>query len=109
MKRFLPLFIGFLILIGSEILRVYFIMPFPGSQQSNTIRFAYALDRNIWWFRMLGILVIAYPLYLTFRSGKWWKTALLSIVLLLWIGIFWLFNFKFLAEKMFYQPKNKMW
>ena len=31
------LIIGILLLFATEILRVYYIMPFPGSQQSNTI------------------------------------------------------------------------
>ena len=34
---------GFLLLFGVEILRVYFIMPFPGSQQNDTINLAYWL------------------------------------------------------------------
>ena len=107
MNRTLALVIGFLLLFASEILRVYFIMPFPGSQQSNTIRFAYAIDQNIWWIRLIGFALIAYPLFLGFKSGKRWRIVSLSVLLFLYISIFYLFNFKFLAEKMFYQPTNK--
>ena len=107
MNRTFTLIVGFLILFASEILRVYLIMPFPGSQQSNSIKFAYALDQNIWWIRLVGLALIAYPLYKAFKSGKRPRIVGLSIVLILYIGIFWLFNFKFLAEKMFYQPTNK--
>ncbi len=39
--------LGLIYLIAIEILRVYFIMPFPGSQKGNTIDVAYFIDRNI--------------------------------------------------------------
>ena len=46
MKKLL-LVIGFIVLFAAEMLRVYLIMPFPGSQQSNTIGLAYFIDQNI--------------------------------------------------------------
>src|SRR6478752_9607177 len=106
MKKLL-LIIGFLILFAAEILRVYFIMPFPGSQHANTIDIAYFIDRNIWFIRLIAIFLIAVPLYKVFTKSIWWPKILLGIILILYAGIFFLFNFKFLAEKMFYQPKNK--
>ncbi len=36
--------IGILLLIGVEIARVYFIMPFPGSQVDETIAVAYFIQ-----------------------------------------------------------------
>ena len=82
-------------------------MPFPGSQRSDTIDIAYWLDRNIFWIRLLLLAVIAYPVILIFRHARVWKKVLLSLGLLLYVAIFYLFNFRFLAEKMFYQPRNK--
>jgi putative effector of murein hydrolase len=64
------LIIGFLILFISEILKVYFIMPFPGSQQSDTIELAYFLHQYIWYLRILGIVVLAYPLWKNFKIGS---------------------------------------
>jgi hypothetical protein len=106
MKKLL-LIVGLLILFAVEILRVYFIMPFPGSQHANTIYLAYFIDRNIWYMRFIAILLITIPLYEVFTKSKSWLKILLGFILILYAGIFFLFNFKFLAEKMFYQPKNK--
>ncbi len=45
--KLLLLITAFLLLFAVEILRVYFIMPFPGSQHNNTIDIAYWISRNI--------------------------------------------------------------
>ncbi len=108
MKRALLLITGFLILFVTEILRVYFIMPFPGSQKADTIQVAYFLNNYIWWFRILGLILIISPLLYIFRNSRWWRKILLAIFVLLYAGIFYLVNFKFLADKMFYQPKSKI-
>ena len=107
MKKSLPLFIGLLVLITIEILKVYFIMPFPGSQHSNTIDTAYFIHNNIWWIRIVGIILIAGPLVYYLTKGKRWQKIILVLVLVLYGVIVYAFNFKFLADKMFYQPKEK--
>ena len=108
MKRTLLLITGFLILFATEILRVYFIMPFPGSQKSDTIQIAYFLNNYIWWFRILGLILLVPPMLYIFRNSRRWRKILLAFFVLLYATIFYLFNFKFLADKMFYQPKNKI-
>jgi hypothetical protein len=105
-KAFL-LFLGLLILFATEILRVYFIMPFPGSQHSNTIDIAYFISKNILWLRIIGLVIVIFPLISFFEHARVWKKILLSVVVLFYLFIFYMFNFKFLADKMFYQPKNK--
>ena len=55
------LIIGILLLLATEILRVYFIMPFPGSQQSNTIDWAYFIEKYKWLLRLIGLLLVARP------------------------------------------------
>ncbi len=105
-KAFL-LFIGLLILLATEILRVYFIMPFPGSQHNNTIDIAYFISKNIWLFRAIGFLIVIFPLISFFERGRLWLKILLSVFVLFYLFIFYMFNFRFLADKMFYQPKNK--
>ncbi|MBV4358936.1 DUF3179 domain-containing (seleno)protein [Pinibacter aurantiacus] len=103
MKRFLLLF-GLLLLFAVEILRVYFIMPFPGSQKSDTIDIAYWLHNNIKWLRIVGLLLIAYPVWQVFKYSKIWKKVVVTIPLLLYAFIFFMFNYRFQADKMFYQP-----
>ena len=107
MRKPLILLLGLLFLISMEILKVYFIMPFPGSQKSDSVSFAYFLHTNIWWLRILGIAVIVGPLLTSLSKGRIWQKSLLVIVLLLYGFVYYLFNFRFLADKMFYQPKQK--
>mgnify|MGYP001553328221 FL=1 len=107
MGKGLLLIVGILFLFALEILKVYFIMPFPGSQHGNTLRFAYFIDNNSWWLRSLGLLMVSYPLFLIFTQGKTWSKWLVMFVLFLYGGIFYLVNYRFLAYKMFYQPRQK--
>jgi Protein of unknown function (DUF3179) len=104
-----PIFaiLGLLILFAAEILRVYFIMPFPGSQHANTIGIAYFIDRYILLFRVAGWLILLPSLVAYFRKGKKWQQIILSVFLIFYVFVFYLFNFKFLADKMFYQPQTK--
>ncbi|HEY4336028.1 MAG TPA: DUF3179 domain-containing (seleno)protein [Puia sp.] len=106
MKRllFIP---GLLLLFATEILRVYFIMPFPGSQQSNTIQLAYFIDRNRILLRVIGLLLIVAPFLSYWRRAGRWKKMLLGGLALFYGVIFYFFNFRFSADKMFYQPGVK--
>ena len=107
MPKSLLLWIGLVFLFVLEILRVYFIMPFPGSQRHDTIGFAYFLDRNILWLRIIGLAIVIWPLLFYLRTGRVWLKITLIVVLLIYGGVFYLFNFRFLADKMFYQPRVK--
>ncbi len=107
MKFFLFL-LGILVLVCAEVARVYFIMPFPGSQEDNVIDIAYFLQNNINLFRLAGILLIAYPAYHIIRfSQPAWRWTAVSL-LVFWLFVFYNSNFRLLADKMFYQPENKI-
>lgn len=106
MKRWI-LPIGFVLLFAAEILRVYFIMPFPGSQRSNTLAIAYFINKHIWAIRIVAIILIIFPLYDSFAGWKKWKKILFFLPVIIYLGIFYMVNFRFLADKMFYQPKTK--
>ncbi|HMK02814.1 MAG TPA: DUF3179 domain-containing (seleno)protein [Ferruginibacter sp.] len=108
MKRTLLLITGLFILLATEILRVYFIMPFHGSQRSETIQVAYFISNYVWWFRVIGLMLFVPPMIYVLRNSKWWKKIFLLFFVALYILVFYAFNFKFLADKMFYQPKNKI-
>ncbi len=107
MKRLL-LITGLLLLFAAEILRVYFIMPFPGSQHKNTIELAYWISKNIWWIRILALILIISQVISVFRNGKIWKKIVLSFILVFYAVVFFFFNYRFEADKMFYQPKQKL-
>ena len=106
MRRLL-LILGFFVLFAVEILRVYFIMPFPGSQQGDRISLAYWLSRNIFWIRGLALLLILFPAVSIFRNGRTWTKNVLSSVLILYGVVFFFVNFRMEADKMFYQPGQK--
>src|SRR5688572_26385145 len=93
--------IGILILIGIEILKVYYIMPFPGSQRSESIDLAYFIHTNILWFRLIGWLLIIFPVIHYFRYGKLRAKIAISILIIAYGFVFYKFNFEFLADKMF--------
>ncbi|MBI1770460.1 MAG: DUF3179 domain-containing protein [Bacteroidetes bacterium] len=100
--------IGILLLIGVEIARVYFIMPFPGSQVDETIFLAYFIQTYVWLFRFVGWLLIAYPSFSYIRkSSPSFKFTVIAM-LIFWAIVVYAFNFRFLADKMFYQPEHKI-
>jgi hypothetical protein len=103
MQRLL-LVLGILLLFATEILRVYFIMPFPGSQHADTIGLAYFIHHNRVLLRLLGLLLVIVPLLKYLSRGRTWTRVSLYIVLALYAVVFYFFNFRFEADKMFYQP-----
>jgi Protein of unknown function (DUF3179) len=107
MRLFLFVF-ALIVLLAAEILRVYFIMPFPGSQRNETIEVAYFIGSYISLFRIAGLLLIAYPTYYYFVYGNRKIKVAITISLVACIVVAYLFNFHFLADKVFSQPKTKL-
>lgn len=108
MIKGLLFFVALVILLGSEIGRVYFIMPFPGSQRNGTIEIAYFVHQYIVYFRIIGVFLIAYPAYQFILHSKVWIKAIVIVLLAFWLIILYAFNFKMQADKMFYQPGSKI-
>ncbi|HEY8734234.1 MAG TPA: DUF3179 domain-containing (seleno)protein, partial [Puia sp.] len=106
MKRVI-LFMAFFLLFSAEILHVYFLMPFPGSQVSNTVSYAYWLDQWIVWIRIPALLLICFALIIVFKNGRTWEKILLPIILVLYAVVFFYFNFRLQADDIFHQPVNK--
>jgi len=106
--KLLSFAVGILLLIGMEIARVYYIMPFPGSQVEDTIQIAYFIGKYIWVFRLIGIGLISYPAYTYIKSGNLVIKSTVIAILVFWLMVAYSFNFRFLADKMFYQPEQKI-
>ncbi len=108
MNKFLgtAIFISFLLAVV-EVFKVYFIMPFLGSQEDETIRIAYAFHQYIWIIRIVGWVFLGYLLFKGWRTTPWARIVM-AIPLLLYGMVVYAFNFKFLADKMFYQPETKI-
>jgi hypothetical protein len=105
-KRFLFI-LALLLLFSTEILHVYFLMPLPGSQVSNTISYAYWLDRWAVWIRVVILLMAVFALIAVFKKGKTWEKIVLPLILIAYVFVFFAFNFRMPADKIFYQPVNK--
>ena len=99
--------LGLVFLISIEVLRVYFIMPFPGSQRNETIEIAYFIESHINLIRIVGLILIAYPTFVLLKTTARKYKVILAGGWIVWLIIVYLFNFQFLADKMFYQPQNK--
>ena len=108
MKRTFLLTTALLFLFAVEILRVYFIMPFPRSQRANTISLAYFIGKYTWSLRILGLMLLIPFAWYAYKNVRMWKKIILSLFIVLYGVVFYFFNFKFLADKMFYQPKEKL-
>jgi hypothetical protein len=106
MIKLLLLILGFAVLIFGEVLKVYFIMPFPGSQEDEVIQWAYLIHTQIGWIRLVGALLLLYPLYGYLRQSPVWARATIAVVLGFYAVVFYMFNYRFLADKIFLQPEN---
>ncbi|MBX9732859.1 MAG: DUF3179 domain-containing protein [Chitinophagaceae bacterium] len=103
MKNGLLVF-GITLLILAEIARVYFIMPMPGSQRMNSIQFAYWIGMNIIWVRLLAFALVIVPAIAIFRAKKWLPKLVITVFVIIYGVVFYLFNFKMEADTMFLQP-----
>jgi hypothetical protein len=107
MLRLLLFLAGLAILIVPEFLKVYYIMPFPGSQEDETVQLAYWIHNNIWVLRVLGVALIAWPTLKFFQSRKIWVVWPTVVAIAVWLFVLYVTNFVMLADKMFVQAKHK--
>ena len=103
MKKAIAILVLMLLIIF-ECLRVYLIMPLPGSQQFDSIELAYFLGSNKWMIRLIGYLIVFIPLILIIRYGIKNEKIIIGVLTLVYLIIFYVFTFQMEAYKMFYQP-----
>ena len=115
MKRsFIVFLILVLLLVLLEVLSVYFIMPFPGSQLGlgegqrslGRVEVAYWLHQHIGWLRVIGLLLLAYPAFLLLSRRLWYRYAAGGL-LLVYGGVLYAVNRQMMADQMFRQPIDK--
>ncbi len=96
-------YLGTLGIILFEIFNVYFIMPMPGSQRMNSINFAYFLYSYRWVLRVAFIgMIIAGAMRVVQGPRKWIPAGMLLIAM----GVAYMFNFRMSADHMFLQPQK---
>ncbi len=95
-------YIGLLGLMLFELANVYFIMPLPGSQQTNSIDLAYFFYKWRWIFRVFFALLLLFGLF----KSNWKRKWTISIPLLVLGAIVYTINFSMAADAMFKQPET---
>lgn len=93
---------GLIFLALFEILNVYFIMPMPGSQQMNSVDFAYFLYSYRWFFRIGASVLILIGSVSACKVNRKWIPILALLPVL---AIAYIFNFRMTADHMFLQPQ----
>jgi hypothetical protein len=96
-------YLGLLGLALFEVLRVYFIMPMPGSQGIDSLGFAYFLHAHRGAFRTCFILAAFAGSRAAFAGGRKWLPGLCAAAAL---AVAWVFNFQMTADRMFLQPSR---
>ncbi|MEZ5314040.1 MAG: DUF3179 domain-containing (seleno)protein [Thermoanaerobaculia bacterium] len=97
-------FVALLALLLAEVLRVYWIMPFPGSQRGGTVDWAWALHRAIWPVRAVLGTVVLLSAVAWLRCGSRAARIAVSLGLLLLALVVWQANGPMSADVMFRQP-----
>lgn len=101
-------YVGLAGLVLFEILRVYLVMPMPGSQDMESLDIAYFLHGYRWAFRTgCGLLILA-GCREALAHWKKWLPAIITLLppglVVLGAGVIWFLNVKLTAEGMFQPP-----
>jgi len=96
---------GLISLVVFEVLKVYLIMPMPGSQQLDSVQLAYVLHTWRWGFRVVCLAAIGVGARAAFQGG--WRRKWIAVVGLVLSGtIVWMFNFVATADHIFKEPQH---
>jgi len=98
---FLP---GLIFLLGSGMLRTYLLMPFPGSQELNSIDLAHTLDFWVTPLRILGLLLIIGPIIKGFISGAVLRRVSIVMFCVFCVVVFYFTTFAASASNIFREP-----
>lgn len=114
MKKFLKNFnkkifwwTGSVFLVVPSLLHAYFLMPFPGSQDKETIELCYYLEKIIPAVRIFGVLFLSGPVLYSFFYGTKVKRIANLLWCLLLVALFYFTDIVFSAKEMFKEPLVK--
>lgn len=93
--------VGAIVLIGSEVASIYYIMPFPGSQRTEAVTVAYFLWHNQVYFRLAGAALVAVPAVKMLFSKDYMRQTIVATVALVYVLVFAKVNLKMRADAMF--------
>ncbi len=96
--------LAWIVLLAAEVLRVWLIMPMPGSQQGDTIGFAYTLHRSMLAVRIVAGAAILWAAARLVARGRWPARTAVGICLALLGVVAYGTNGPMSADVMFRQP-----
>jgi hypothetical protein len=96
--------LGVLVLFAFEIASIYYIMPFPGSQRDESVELAYYLHHHLFYFRLLGLALVAYPAYVLIAAGSTAQRTIVGTVAVVYGMVYYQVQNKMRADQMFLQP-----
>jgi hypothetical protein len=99
---------AFIVTVVPELLKVYFIMPMPGSQLADNVELAYFINGSIWFSRIAGGLLFLLAAKQILNFSAIWSKIILALTLVVVFAAVYATNFVLLADKMFKQPENKI-
>jgi hypothetical protein len=97
---------GILLLFIPKLVNSYFLMPFPGSMDAETMQFSYRLDKVADFFLFLGGPVVAWGCLLLVIHGSIAKKAGGIMLFAASAAFYYLTLVQFSAEKMFREPEK---
>lgn len=101
------LIVGILLLLIPAGLYAYFLMPFPGSQDMETMSAAYYLGNVLLPARILGLLLILGPIANTVINGRLWGRIGIAILCVVLVAFTYFTTSVVSAEVIFREPQTK--
>ncbi|MEP7220777.1 MAG: DUF3179 domain-containing (seleno)protein [Bacteroidota bacterium] len=95
---------GLLLLMIPGMLKTYLLMPFPGSQDLESIRMVYYLLPWVMPLHIVGFLLVILPILNSIINGKIWKKIGMLLLCLVCGAILWFTEVKFTAGNIFREP-----
>jgi hypothetical protein len=106
-KSLLSIFfwVGVFLLLIPGLLHAYLLMPFPGSQDLEAITFVYYLEKVVLPLRIIGFLLVLWPLWHTFTKSGIREKIIRGLAVMVCLGVFYFSDYLYQAERMFEEPQ----
>lgn len=103
-KALLP--VAIILLFAIEFLNIWFLMPFPGSQQKSMIGFSWFMHHQIWWMRLLLYILISWQVLRLAVRKKIWRMVVVGVLLVVYGFLTYFLNTRLNPQNMFRLPTD---
>ncbi len=98
--------ISMFVLFVPGLIHAYLLMPFPGSQNIESIKLCYYIEKVIFPLRMLGVVLLPVYLFRYFSSNSRLSKIVKITLLILGLGSLYITDIAFKASSMFEEPRS---